>query len=61
MTPIFTIIYDLRSSYKNFGSGQKEITFGKNPATGKRTWFITRIVTKYKEFEGVTPVETVIK
>jgi len=57
----FTITYDLRSSYKNFGTGQKEITLEKNPATGKRTWFITKIVTKYKELEGVTPAETVIK
>lgn len=57
----FTVTYDLISSYKNFGTGQKEITLEKNPATGKRTWFITKIVTKYKEYEGVTPAETVIK
>jgi len=58
---IFTINYDLRSSHKNFGTGQKEITLEKNPATDKRTWFITKIVTKYIEFEAVTPAETVIK
>lgn len=57
----FTIAYDLISSYKNFGTGQKVITLEKNPETGKRTWFITKIVTKYKEYEGVTPAETVIK
>ncbi len=57
----YTITYDLISSYKNFGTGQKMITLEKNPATGKRTWFITQIVTKYKEYEGVTPAETVIK
>ena len=57
----FTITYDLQSSNKNFGTGQKEITLKKNPATGKRTWFITKIATKYKEFEAVTPAETVIK
>jgi hypothetical protein len=56
-----TIAYDLISSYKNFGTGQKVITLEKNPETGKRTWFITKIVTKYLEYEGVTPAETVIK
>ncbi|MDM5227266.1 hypothetical protein QUF73_13745 [Cytobacillus sp. NJ13] len=57
----FTITYDLLSSYKNFGSGQKVITLEKNPETGKRTWFIIQIVTKYNQYEGFTPAETVTK
>lgn len=57
----YTVVYDLLTSYANFGKGQKVITVEKNPVSYMTNWLITSIVTKYSQWEAFTPAETVIK
>lgn len=57
----FSVTYDLVNSFTNFGSGQKVITLEKNPETRLSTWYITKIDTKYNQYEAFTPAETVSK
>ncbi|WP_233414544.1 hypothetical protein [Thermaerobacillus caldiproteolyticus] len=57
----FTIAYNLVTSYARLGSGQKVITVEKNPEPYRTNWFITKITTKYNQWEAFAPAETVIK
>jgi hypothetical protein len=57
----YTVVYDLLSSYANFGNGQKVITVEKNPVPYMTNWLISSISTKYSQWEAFTPAETVIK
>ncbi|WP_379969128.1 hypothetical protein [Ectobacillus sp. sgz5001026] len=45
----YTVVYDLLSSYANFGKGQKIITVEKNPVPHMTNWLISSIITKYSQ------------
>ena len=57
----YTVKYDLKASYANFGSWQKIITVEKNIEPFREYWFISSITTKYNQWEAFTPAETVLK
>jgi hypothetical protein len=56
----YTISYDILTSYTNFGRGQKVITVEKNPEPYRTNWLITKVTTKYNQWEAFTPAETLI-
>lgn len=57
----YTVVYDLLTSYANFGKGKNVITVEKNPVPYMTNWLISSIKTKYSQWEAFTPAETVIK
>ncbi|WP_254780709.1 hypothetical protein [Bacillus sp. UNCCL13] len=57
----YTVVYDLLSSYANFGNGQKVITVEQNPVPYMTNWLISSITTKYSQWEAFTPPEIVTK
>ncbi|EIT84212.1 hypothetical protein A374_16453 [Fictibacillus macauensis ZFHKF-1] len=56
----YTVVYDLITSYENFGSRTKTITVEKNPAVDETNWFITKITTRNAPYEAFTPAETIL-
>lgn len=57
----YTLSYDILTSYKKLGKGEKIITVEKNPSSGRTNWFISNIKTKKNPWEAYTPAEVITK